>query len=107
MLFLIFQKGRAALEQAIPNEHKKLISYICKQEKLSKKKKEEKRNERKKFIEDMIQEKAMKAEQEEADEFEENDIEAPIQMEDTMELENNNLLLKFDTMVRKISNILK
>jgi len=103
---LIRKLGRNVVEEAIPGEHKKLIKYITKQEKLTKKKREEKRAQYQMHMEEMIQDKAKKIgrtlEENEDDEYEERQF-ADQQMgsSNAMEVENNNLLLKFDTLREK------
>jgi hypothetical protein len=84
-------KGKNFVEETIPPEHKKLVKYLSKQEKLAKKKKEVKREEKRKpFLEDLVDDIP--------NVFAQKNTRPDI--ENVMQPENdNNLLLKFDTLV--------
>lgn len=98
---LLRKLGRNTVEESIPEEHKKLIRYIIKQEKIAKKKKEVKRNEYKALTENLAkQRKKARGIEDEEIEREDEELQAPMTVEETgMMIENNNLLLKFDSMV--------
>ena len=95
----------------MPTEHKKLVRYITKQEKVNRKKKEDKKLIDQIRTEEYQQEKEKKKKQN-RDIDEEDDFEPAQLKEDprrvhhhmgdmeTENAENNNLLLKFDTMVK-------
>jgi len=110
---LVRKLGRNEVENAMPAEHKKLIRYITKQEKLNKKKREEKRAFDRLRAEELLEEKEKKKRdrENERDGDDEEDYE-PAQLRgeqthqfvgdmETENAENNNLLLKFDTMQEK------
>jgi len=97
---LIRRIGKVNVEAALPNDHKKLIKYIVKLEKLQKKKKEDKKVERKNnkiFLEDFLDDETNKMDKDNAPS---KDFKEPMKQEMVVENENN-LLLKFDAMKEK------
>ena len=107
-------KDKATVEGAVPDDHKKLVRYICKMEKQEKKKKRDKKNEHNSasFLESAFSRELQKLTKRgkrdrKANAMDQDDEDATpvIPRSQRMETEtqgqegSNNLLLKFDAMV--------